>query len=139
METTSNSFQINSHLLFKQTVVKLDAEYIPPYHTVKGTLCNYKKRRFPEAPSSFKDVPEESTYYYGDNDIKFLLYKSETTMIFTTKRAMTILANGDELFIDDTFKCVPTFFYQTVVIHSYYKSFNYSFPCLFAFLKGNRL
>ena len=82
-----------------------------------------KQKNYPAEPTSYSQVPEESLYYKGEGGINLLKYKSETTMIFTSNRMLSIMSNADELYVDGTFKCF-VFYYQLIIFHAYYKQFN---------------
>ena len=98
MHQAPNPYFINNHLMFQETVTDIPSLYTPKYSSCKSTLSRYKRSNFPSDPKNYFEIPEQCDYYFGENNICLLLYKSEKTMIFCSERQLEIFANANEIF-----------------------------------------
>ena len=132
-------YDVEGAKIASEVTSKYDPILAPTYNNIKSTIHRYKNKKFPKEPKNINDIsndPIYSAFLKTKRFTEFIRYIDEDICLCISDSQLEIFSNSNELFIDGTFKAVPKFYKQLVIILGYIKEYDATFAICFCFLKN---
>lgn len=94
---------------------------LPQFTACKTSMHRSRREGLPALPTSSSDVELPDEWSQTLCGQRFLLYKDDDTIIFSTDANLKLLSQADTLYMDGTFKSAPKQFKQLYSIHVSYR------------------
>ena len=109
---------------------------LPSRPSYTQSICRNRRKRindFGDDPTSSSNIPNRFRLTIDGH--RFLLHENEDLIIFSSDRALSILAASAHVFGDGTFSVAPSEYTQLYTLHTLVTE-NSAVPCFFALMKG---
>ena len=96
-----------------------NAELLPPtFAACKSMMHRSRREDAPPLPTTVEEIDMDKDRGRTLQGEPFVLFKDNTMLIFCTDANLRLLASSEVMFIDGTFKSVPSLFHQLFTIHA---------------------
>ena len=122
-----------------ESELELFGTALRPFVSLQPTISYNKLKLLPPLPSSRADIAIPQKFKRLSDGRDFLLAEDgaeDKILIFGTKNFFRLLCGSECIYMDGTFKCVPSLFYQLYTLHVLVKDL--MIPVIYALLPNKR-